>query len=154
MAVNYQVALQVCGGYSWATPAAMIATACTSPAQKFIYSCSRLLSLYQYHTITLDRSYPAIPILCLWWEDIFMSVLKVTNFLSFLCKLEVRAQKGLHSLYSIPDLAASLYLYPQAHLLHPKLLTLLPLLHQIRWWWYNWIFCHIKPLPVGLDGFN
>lgn len=53
--------------------------------------------LYQYHAGSILSGYSDTLFMV---EDIFMSVLKLTNFLSFLCKIEVRAQERLHSIPS------------------------------------------------------
>jgi hypothetical protein len=58
---------------------------------------------------------PAIPILYLLRKVIFMSVLRVTNFFSFLCKVESRAEERF-PLYSIQICPADLlYLCTQAN---------------------------------------
>jgi hypothetical protein len=56
---------------------------------------------------------PAIPILYLLRKVIFMSVVRVTNFFSFLCKVEARAEEGVPSLF-YPDLPGRFTLFMHA----------------------------------------
>lgn len=72
--------------------------------------------LYQYHAGSILSGYSDTLFMV---EDIFMSVLKLTNFLSFLCKIEVRELRKGFTLFH-PDLVDSSYLCPKGKFTSPK----------------------------------